>query len=159
MPKKFILENTNIHLIAPASELNFLDSQTIMLSKSISPLEAWALITSKSPAILKFAFKTRDIISNMFGVKSISGFKTSVPKTVKIGDKLDFFLVEHVDENTLSLTERDKHLDTMTCITTTPTSLTITSSVIIHNFFGKIYMLPVAPAHKIIVRSMLNRIG
>jgi len=37
--------------------------------------------------------------------------------------------------------------------------LSITTSVKTHNAFGRLYMLPVAPAHGVIVRSMLARVG
>ncbi|WP_216825471.1 DUF2867 domain-containing protein [Kiloniella sp. EL199] len=60
--------------------------------------------------------------------------------------------------NVLTLTVRDKHLDVMTCITTDGTKLTITSSVKTHNLFGRIYMLPVSIAHRLIVPSDLKRL-
>ena len=47
----------------------------------------------------------------------------------------------------------------MTCITTHDQRLTITSSVITHNAFGRAYMLPVAPAHRLIVWLMLRRLA
>ena len=71
---------------------------------------------------------------------------------------LDFFLVEHVSDDVLSLSERDTHLDVLTCISVSGHELTITSSVQIHNTFGRLYMLPVAPAHKLIVRSFPRRL-
>ncbi|MDN5786084.1 DUF2867 domain-containing protein, partial [Pseudorhodobacter sp.] len=74
------------------------------------------------------------------------------------GDKLDFFLVEEISPRLLVLTARDRHLDVMTTIATFDGTLTITSSVITHNNFGRVYMLAVGPAHKVIVWSILRKI-
>lgn len=113
---------------------------------------------SRPSWILKVAFRIRDVISSKFGVKKIGGFSTAAPTAVAVGDKLDFFLVEYVSDDVLTLSERDRHLDVLTCISTQGKTLTITSSVQTHNTFGRAYMLPVGPAHKWIVRSFLRRI-
>lgn len=74
------------------------------------------------------------------------------------GEKLDFFLVEHTEPNLLLLTERDSHLDVMIAIATQGPYVTITASVVTHNLFGRLYMLPADPAHHIIVPAMLRRL-
>ncbi|MEL7521783.1 MAG: DUF2867 domain-containing protein [Cyanobacteria bacterium J06553_1] len=56
------------------------------------------------------------------------------------------------------LTERDRHLDVMTCISINGPTVSITSSVLIHNWFGHAYMIPVGIAHRWIVRRMLRRL-
>lgn len=74
------------------------------------------------------------------------------------GDYLDFFLVEHSAPDMLVLTARDRHLDVMICLSIVDRVLTITSSVVTHNLFGRIYMLPVGPAHKLIINSDMKRL-
>lgn len=76
-----------------------------------------------------------------------------------VGERLDFFLVERADPDLLLLTERDRHLDVMTAVSTRRQRLTIISSVITHNLFGRIYMSPVGVAHRIIVGAMLRRLA
>lgn len=71
---------------------------------------------------------------------------------------LDFFLVENVSQEVLTLTNRDRHLDVATCISFHGTALSITSSVRIHSAFGRVYMIPVAPIHRLIVRKNLKQI-
>ena len=154
----FTIPDTNTHVLAPIDELAFFDSQTVHLSKSISPLDAWNLVMSRPMPVLKAAFILRDIISTCFGVKKIGGFSGRRPGHVKLGEKLDFFTVEHISDDVLSLSERDRHLDVLTCISRVGNELTITSSVKIHNIFGRIYMVPVSPAHKLIVRNFLRYI-
>jgi hypothetical protein len=146
------------HLIGTREKLAYIDSQSIDLPRAISPLEGWNLMMAQPQPILKLAFRIRDAISARFGVKRIGGFTNRRRTSVKVGDRLDFFLVEGSGPDALLLTERDRHLDVMTCIATCGTRFTITSSVIVHNRFGRAYMVPVGPAHRVIVRSMLARL-
>ncbi len=146
-------------LIAAADRLAFFDSQSIPLPRPITALEGWNLQMARPLPLMALAFRIRDAISARFGVKRIGGFSGGRAAAVKPGDHLDFFLVERADPQVLSLTERDRHLDVMTCITTTGGRLAITSSVVTHNSFGRAYMLPVGPAHRLIVRAMLRRLA
>ncbi|MGB0968020.1 MAG: DUF2867 domain-containing protein, partial [Halocynthiibacter sp.] len=89
----------------------------------------------------------------------IGGFSAERPQRetpVQKGDHLDFFLVEDIQPQLLVMTDRDTHLDVMTCISTFDQRLTITSSVVVHNWFGHAYMLVVGPAHKLIVNAMIR---
>lgn len=153
------IPGTNIQVLAPIDELDFFDTQSVELLRPTTPLDAWRIVMSRPMPFLNFAFKVRDAISSVFGVKKIGGFSGGVPKSVEVGQMLDFFLVEHISQDVLTLTERDRHLDVMTCISLSGNELTITSSVETHNNFGRIYMIPVAPTHKMIVRNNLKQIG
>ncbi|MDR0808183.1 MAG: DUF2867 domain-containing protein [Gemmobacter sp.] len=146
-------------LVAPRERLAFLDSQSVELPRAMTPLEAWNAIMAHPLPGLALAFRLRDAISARFGVKRIGGFTRRVAERVEPGDRLDFFLVEEAAPDRLVLTERDRHLDVMTCVTVEGRRLAITSSVVVHNRFGKAYMLPVAPAHRLIVRLMLRRLA
>ena len=157
-PEIITYQNTNIQLLAHKSELDFFDSKSMPICAQITALKAWKVAMSKPMPILKWAFWIRDVISARFGVKKIGGFTEEFPQAVFVGDKLDFFRVEYISDDVLTLTERDKHLDVMTCISIAQNQLTITSSVKTHNLFGRLYMLPVAPAHKLIVRNTMRRI-
>lgn len=153
-----VLPNTNIRVLQPRTELYYFDRQDIRLPSKITPLAAWNKIMSDPQPLLKIAFRIRDEVSSVFGVKRIGGFTGERVETVRVGDKLDFFLVEYVDDACLVLTERDKHLDVMTCISTQGDTLSVTSSVCVHNLFGRAYMVPVGFAHRWIVRSMFGRL-
>jgi hypothetical protein len=66
-------------------------------------------------------------------------------------------VVERIEPEILTLSERDRHLDVVTCITTHKQRLTITSSVKVHNAFGRLYMIPVAPGHRLIASTIMRR--
>ena len=66
--------------------------------------------------------------------------------------------MEHSAPQMLVLTERDRHLDVMICLSITDRMLVVTSSVVTHNTYGRLYMVPVGPAHKLIVNSYLRHV-
>ena len=146
------------HLLAPPDRLDFHDRQVIALPSPITAAQASDMLRGHSQPVLKLAFRIRDAISARFGVKRIGGFGEVAAANVQPGDRLDFFLVEHAAPDLLVLTERDRHLDVMTCISSAGCELAITSSVIVHNGFGRAYMLVVGPAHRLIVWRMLRRL-
>ena len=150
--------DATVHLIRPMDQLDYHDSRSVLLPVAVSPLQAWNLIMSGPQPIRRAAFRIRDAISARFGAKRIGGFTETARQDVQAGDHLDFFLVEHVGPDVLALTVRDHHLDVMACISTAGRKLTVTASVVTHNRFGRAYMLPVGPAHKLIVHVMLRRL-
>ena len=152
------MARASIHTLRPLPELDYHDSRSVLLPVQITALQAWNLMTAEQGPLMRLAFRTRDGISSFFGVKRIGGFSGTRREAVQAGDYLDFFLVEHSAPEVLVLTERDRHLDVMTCVSMADRVLTITSSVVTHNTFGRLYMLPVGPAHKLIVNSYLKRL-
>lgn len=147
-----------IPLVAPVNQLDYFNAQSLILPQYLSALEAWNLAMRNPMPGLAAAMWLRDRISGLFGVAPIKGFAKIQRKSVEIGDKLDFFLVEANEENLLVLTVRDRHLDVMTTVTTYDRVLTITSSVVTHNWFGRAYMVPVGIAHKGIVWWSLRKL-
>ena len=150
---------THPDLVAPRALLAFHDAQSLDLPQPLTAAEAWNMVMARPLPLMATAFAIRDAISARFGVQRIGGFSGRPTGTPEVGDHLDFFLVEKSAPHILTLTARDRHLDVMTCITTQDQRLVITSSVITHNLFGRAYMLPVGPAHRLIVRSMLRRLA
>ena len=147
-----------VRTLRKVSELDYHDSRSVQLPAQITALEAWNLMTAEQGMPMRLAFRTRDAISSLFGVKRIGGFSGTRRETVEAGDYLDFFLVEHSAPQMLVLTERDRHLDVMICLSITDRVLVVTSSVVTHNTYGRLYMVPVGPAHKLIVNSYLRHV-
>ncbi|TVT79587.1 DUF2867 domain-containing protein [Pseudomonas sp. H3(2019)] len=146
------------HTLCALSDLDYYDSRSVSLPVEITTLDAWNIMTAEPGLLMRLAFRTRDAISSLFGVKRVGGFSGARRETVHAGEQLYFFLVEHSAPDMLVLTERDRHLDVMICLSITDRVFTITSSVVTHNVFGRIYMLPVGLAHKLIVNRDLRRL-
>lgn len=151
------MPNSPVRILAPIAELNYFDVQTKTLTTHHTALEAWNLMVARPLPGLKIAYRIRNAISSLFGVPPIDDFSEERPTHISPGDSLDFSTVVHCDDTALVTLNKDRHLDVMTCITVEDHLLSITSSVMIHNFFGRIYMLPVGIAHRWIVRAMLRR--
>ncbi|MCT4557680.1 MAG: DUF2867 domain-containing protein [Pelagimonas sp.] len=154
----FQAQTARIQIVAQRDALNFLDIQSGALPEPCSPLDVYRA-ASVPMRRLTWAFWVRDAISGLFGVAPIRGFCGDVPNALRVGDMLDFFTVEGISETQLVLTARDRHLDVMTCIVSADQTLTITSSVVTHNLFGRAYMLVVGPAHRVIVRRLLRKLA
>ncbi len=146
-------------LVAPPAALAFYDRQTLALPRPMTPAEVWNRINARPLPLLRLAFWLRDAISARFGVARIGGFSGRAVAEPKVDERLDFFLVERSDPGILTLSARDRHLETITCVTTSGRAVAITSSVVLRNRFGRVYMIPVAPAHRLIVWLMLRRLG
>lgn len=110
------MTRASIQTLRPLPELDYHDSRSVLLPVQITALQAWNLMTAGQGPLMRLAFRTRDAISALFGVKRIGGFSGTRREVVQAGDYLDFFLVEYSAPEVLVLTERDRHLDVMTCV-------------------------------------------
>ncbi len=144
--------------LAAPDALDFLHWRSARVGVPMTALEAWDLTIERPLPFLGLAFRMRDAISARFGVKRIGGLPSVRKAEPQVGDHLGFFLIEHIEPEVLSLSARDRHLDVLTCITSVAGNVSITSSVQTHNWFGRIYMLPVGLAHRLIVRAFLRRL-
>jgi hypothetical protein len=133
-----------------------------VVPRRLDALAAWNAVMAQPVPGIALAFRIRDAISARFGVKQIGGFTGARRETGAAGERLDCFLIEEVTPERLLLSERDRHLDVLTCVTATPapgdTEIAITSSVVTHNRYGRAYMLAVGPAHRLLVWWMLRRL-
>lgn len=147
-----------VHTLRLPGDLDYYDRRSILLPVDVIALEAWNIMTAEPGPFLRMAFGIRDAICALFGVKRIGGFSGTRRERVQVGERLDFFLVEHSAPDVLVLTERDRHLDVMICLSISDRVFTITSSVVIHNAFGRFYRVPVGQVHKLIVNRDLKRL-
>ncbi|MGO1117092.1 DUF2867 domain-containing protein [Rhodovibrionaceae bacterium A322] len=152
-------------VIAPRADLHFFHQATQQVPADLTAYEAYCQMTGQPSYFLRLAFWLRDRLSALGGVTAIRGFGEKNPgQPPSKGDKLDFFRVEGLAADTLLLTSRDRHLSVLLALGLSQTSpgektLRITTSVLTHNFFGKVYMLPVGLAHGPIVQNSLKKIA
>ncbi len=152
------IETSQLRIVAPRSQLNFLDIQSVTLARPLTPIQTYGHLSGWMAQRFGWAFRVRDALSAPFGVRPIRGFSGRTPAAATEGEKLDFFLVEQATPEVLVLTERDRHQDVMTCIACSGGHVTITSSVVTHNGFGRLYMAVVGPTHRVIIRRSLARL-
>ena len=92
----------------------------------------------------------RDLVVGVFGLKT--------GKKIVKGQTVIFPIIEQ-RENEIVMGENDKHLDFRASVLVDRDNsfIYLTTIVHYHNFFGRLYFLPVKPFHKIIVKSSLKR--
>lgn len=75
-----------------------------------------------------------------------------------VADRVGIFTIHSVCEHELVLEIIDAHLDVVLSVyrhQEAPARLTVSTLVFYHNRIGRLYMVPVAPMHRIVVRSIL----
>ncbi|RJL16556.1 DUF2867 domain-containing protein [Paracoccus siganidrum] len=152
-------------LETPVDQLDYRHRDETFVEPGMTALEVYRAMTSYNPLFLRVAFRIRDALCRLVGIESIGGFSTGdLPRTVAAGNKLDFFDVHSISDDELVLYSDDRHLTVVVALqldreTGLRQKLSITTSVKTKEFLGRIYMLPVKPAHGIIVRGMLDSIS
>lgn len=77
-----------------------------------------------------------------------------------VGDAFSIFRVVFVDSSELVLGIDDTHLDVrmsfLKRLTDSRASYVVSSWVKTHNVLGRVYMLPVAPVHRLLVSLMMR---
>ncbi len=158
MASDFATLRDGVTLVAPRGRVTYLDSQSMDLPGEMTPLQVWDRIMGAGLPLLPTAMRLRDRIGGLFGIAPIHGFSRVRSHDPRPGEKLDFFTVEAIGPTAMDLVVRDHHLDVLVSVLTGDRRLTITASVASHNLTGRLYMLPVGPAHRLIVRAMLRRL-
>lgn len=85
--------------------------------------------------------------------------------SLRPGDRLGLFTLRSIRPDEVLLEDRDIHLDVVVSVhrAVPPGAdtaiVTVTTVVKTHSLLGRLYMLPVAPMHRIVVGALLRRIG
>lgn len=124
---------------------------------------------ASEPKWIEKLFAFRNKLVGIFGLKT-SGKITDRQKMLhdfkcEKGEQLGLFKVFDKTDNEVILGEDDKHLNFRVSLfidklneNKTDKKLTISTTVIFKNWFGRLYFLPVRPFHKLIVPTMLKGI-
>lgn len=152
------------------TKYNYFDSYLSEFSdpnKKFDILSVAKSFMSASPKWLETLFSLRNKIVGVFGLKTAPHLqdRSAVIRNFngQPGEKLGFFKVYQRSENEIILGEDDTHLDFRVSLLLKPQQsdsqiLQITTTVIFHNFWGKLYFFPVKPFHRLIVPVMVKGI-
>jgi hypothetical protein len=108
----------------------------------------------------------RNKIVQLVGLKDIGGlneFNAAKPESAYVpGDQVGIFTLLSNTHTEALLGIADKHLDVVLSVFKYPPNnegivlVTVTTVVHVHNFLGRLYMLPVTPLHKLIAPAVLS---
>jgi len=134
---------------------------------SRSPLELYLSVVSRTPRWVDFLMNMRNKIVARLGLKdmgSLSGINPQKPsQAYQIGDQAGIFKVLELHEREVILGETDKHLDVKISVAKQDkpgcTVASVSTVVHVHNFMGRLYMLFVTPAHRIIAPATVSKLA
>ncbi|HEX5357385.1 MAG TPA: DUF2867 domain-containing protein [Aquabacterium sp.] len=132
-----------------------------------TPLELYLSVVSRTPRWIDFLMNTRNKIVAQIGLKDmgpLSGVDRSKPASAyRVGDQAGIFKLMTQNDREVILGETDKHLDVKISVARQECSDGITvyvSTVVhVHNALGRLYMLFVTPAHRVIAPATVSRLA
>ncbi len=148
----------------------FHDAWTISAAEpSLNALEQFLRVAKKTPAWIDRLMALRNRIVAIFGLKNLGGIaqldSNKRASGYQAGDHVGIFTLISNSPNEVLLGDSDKHLNVVVSVhrkadaASGQTFVTVTTVVHVHNWLGRLYMLPVAPIHHYLARSMVSAIG
>jgi hypothetical protein len=135
----------------------------------LDPLAQFLRVARLTPAWIDAAMRLRNRVVALFGLKDLGGLSgidpTKPPSAYKAGDRVGIFTLISRSPTEVLLGDDDRHLKVVVSVHRTPGAhamaeiVTVTTVVKVHNWLGRLYMLPVRPAHRIIARTMVRAVG
>ena len=131
----------------------------------VSALAFYLNVVSGSPQWVNRLMALRNHIVGFVGLKNLGRLHdVSLVKTAadyRVGDRVGIFSLLSVTDDEVILGDSDKHLDVKVSVCKLQRgehrSAAVSTVVHIHNLLGRVYMLFVAPVHRLIVPAVLGR--
>jgi len=161
MRKKESSLPSSSNLYAQSKEFDYIDSYTHPLKrKNTSADELFMAFFTSAPSWVDFLFKIRNSIMKYFGLKAEMADLNDIKPPFLKGKKYGIFSIFEISKNEIVMGTNDKHLDfRVSLLTDNSEKLIISTVVIFHNIFGRLYFFIVKHFHKLIVPSMIKRMA
>jgi Protein of unknown function (DUF2867) len=149
-------------------KMNYSDAFSAIINDEqlqLLPVDAAKAFFSAAPAWVSWLMQLRNAIVKLFGIKTsgANGSRESILNnfTGEPGQAIGLFRVFSKSEHEIVLGENDKHLDFRISVWLEPQGsgkqvLTLSTIVVLHNWFGRLYFWPVKFFHRLIVPAMLR---
>ncbi|MDB5817097.1 MAG: hypothetical protein JWQ11_737 [Rhizobacter sp.] len=131
-------------------------------SAPVRSADAWArAVLGQQAGWTRALLKTRDVVMKRFGVKTSGDIRREGGS--RGGDFISFFPVISRSEREVIVGENDKHLDFQASLLVRRRAdgvgdeLLATTVVHCHNTLGRVYIAVIAPFHRVIMRSNMDR--
>jgi len=135
----------------------------------LDPLSQFLRVAEATPAWIDGAMKLRNRLVSPLGIKNLDGLseinRSKSSSAYKVGERVGIFTLISTSETEVLLGDSDKHLDVVVSVhrrqldQAVQAVVTITTVVNVHNWLGRLYMVPVRPAHRLIARAMIRAVG
>lgn len=129
-----------------------------------SAVQAYLDIARQVPAWFDGLMRLRNAGMRLLGMKHLGAIRSvpvHAPEALAVGDRLGIFTVRALTADGVVLGDSDRHLRVELSVELGPgddsSELQVSTVVHLHRPFGRLYMLPVAPLHRVIVPRLLER--
>ena len=127
-----------------------------------SALESYLHVVRQTPGWVNRLMAMRNRLVGLVGLKNLGHLGAfgagKQASDYRVGDRVGIFSLLYLSPDEVLLGDSDKHLDVVLSVCKVPQgTVRVTTVVHVHNWLGRLYMLPVTPLHKLIVRTMLKR--
>lgn len=127
-----------------------------------SALDLYLHVVRQTPRWVNLLMAVRNWLVGLVGLKNLGHLgaldHARPAGDYRVGDRVGIFSLLYETPDEVLLGDSDKHLDVVLSVCKAPHGAISVSTVVhVHNWLGRLYMLPVTPLHKLIVRSMLKR--
>jgi hypothetical protein len=132
----------------------------------LTALEQFLKVAAATPAWVNRLMSLRNRIVSALGLKNLGTLSELDPakpaSAYQPGDRIGIFSLFANTGDEALLGDKDKHLDVVLSVhkeinaTSGQVLVTVTTVVHVHNWLGRLYMLPVTPMHRIIVPAVLR---
>ncbi len=136
---------------------DYIDSISIDINtEDVGSKELLHAFVTTTPKWIMLLMQLRNKIVSLFGLKhTVSALK----ENYIVGDKLGFFEIYAIKEKEVVLGEDDKHLDFKVSLLMEDTTFRLSTVIVYHNTFGKLYFFVIKFFHKRIIVSMAKQIA
>ena len=136
---------------------------------NLSALGQFLQAVKSTPAWVSACMTLRNQVVGLFGLKNLGSLQdvraSKAASEYKPGDRVGIFTVFENTADEVLLGDKDKHLDVTLSVHRAPAAdglsavVTVTTVVTVHNLLGRLYMIPVAPMHRMIAPSVLRAVA
>ena len=136
---------------------------------SLDALGQFLRVARKTPRWVESLMTIRNCVVSLIGLKNLGGISQIESEKSESeygpGGRVGIFTILSRSANEVLLGDKDKHLNVIVSVhkhmdgECGATVVTVTTVVHVKNWLGRLYMLPVAPAHRVIARCMVRAVG
>ncbi len=136
--------------------------EALVPASALTATEIYRAITRHTPGWVEGLMRLRNQVVQPFGLKNLGTLAAVPPGEAVPGRRMGLFEVVSSSPHELLLQDDDKHLLVQLSVLkqahdATHDKLTLSTVVHIHNTLGRVYMVFVGPAHKLIAPAVLRR--
>jgi hypothetical protein len=156
---------SSVHALRPRAD--YWDAYEVACPDDLpTALHAYLAFTARTPTWIGKLMAVRNAAVRLVGLKDVGALEhvppPSAARTLGPGDRVGIFTIRSVRDEEVVLEILDSHLDVVVSIYRhgdAPARLTASTLVFYHNGLGRLYMVPVAPMHRIVVRSIMGNVA